>query len=93
MRDIPSTNEADDIRGMPGGHFVVLHGYDHARRTVHVADPYGDNPLTGSSGYEAPMDRLMCAILLGIVTYDANLLILEPRRPSVRGKHGNGPRP
>ena len=36
---------------------------------------------------------IMCAILLGIVTYDANLLILEPRRPSVRGKHGNGPRP
>lgn len=67
--------------GMPGGHFVVLHGYDHARRTVHVADPYGDNPLTGSSGYEAPMDRLMCAILLGIVTYDANLLFWSRAAP------------
>ncbi len=86
MRDIPSTNEADDIRGMPGGHFVVLHGYDHIRRTVHIADPYGDNPLTGSNGYEAPIDRVMCAILLGIVTYDANLLILEPRRSSRKGK-------
>lgn len=86
MRDIPSTNEADDIRGMPGGHFVVLHGYDHARRTVHIADPYGDNPLTGSNGYESPIDRVMCAILLGVVTYDANLLILEPRLPSAKGK-------
>lgn len=86
MRDIPSTNLADDIRGVPGGHFVVLHGYDHFKRTVFVADPYGDNPLTGSNGYEIPIDRVICAILLGIVTYDANLLILEPPRPSARRK-------
>lgn len=82
VRDIPSTNLADDIRGVPGGHFVVLHGYEHFKRTVLIADPYGDNPLTGSNGYEIPIDRVICAILLGIVTYDANLLILEPRRPA-----------
>lgn len=84
MRDIPSTNLPDDIRGVPGGHFVVLHGYDHFKRTVLIADPYGDNPLTGSNGYETPIDRVICAILLGIVTYDANLLILEPPRAGVR---------
>ena len=88
-RDIPSTNQPDDIHGLPGGHFVVLHGYDHFKRTVLIADPYGDNPLTGSNGYEIPIDRVLCAILLGIVTYDANLLILEPHRPS-RKKHATG---
>lgn len=84
VRDIPSTNESDDIRGLPGGHFVVLHGYDHIKRTVYIADPYGDNPLTGSNGYEIPIDRVICAILLGIVTYDANLLILEPNTRKTR---------
>jgi hypothetical protein len=24
------------------------------------------------------LDRLICAILIGVLTYDANLLILEP---------------
>ncbi len=81
MRDVPSTNETDDLRGLPGGHFVVLHGYRPLHGgTVLVADPYGNNPLTGSNEYEIPIDRVICAILLGIVTYDANLLILEPRR-------------
>ena len=78
IREIPSTTQSDDIRGVPGGHFVVLHGYNHVTGTVHIADPYGDNPLTGVNKYEIPIDRVICAILLGIVTYDANLLILEP---------------
>jgi hypothetical protein len=86
VRDIPATNEADDIRGLPGGHFVVLHGYNHTRGTVLVADPYGNNPLTGMNEYEIPIDRVICAILLGIVTYDANLLILEPPRAPKRKK-------
>jgi len=28
--------------------------------------------------YMTDMDRLICAILLGVITYDANLLIIEP---------------
>lgn len=78
MREIPSTCQEDDVRGLPGGHFVVLHGYDKITRTVMVADPYGDNPLTNSNGYEIPVDRVICAILLGVITYDANLLIIDP---------------
>lgn len=79
MRSIPATDTEDDVRGLPEGHFVVLHGYNQDKRTVHIADPYGDNPLSGRHQYEIPIDRVICAILLGIVTYDANLLILEPR--------------
>ena len=71
-------NQDDDIRGEVQGHFVVLSGYNPATHTVHVADPYSQNPVTGTNRYEANLDRVIGAILLGVITYDANLLILEP---------------
>jgi len=74
----------DDVRGGPVGHFVVLCGYDTADRTVLVADPLESNPLAEDHLYRVKTDRLIAAILLGIVTYDANLVVLEPsteRRP------------
>lgn len=80
-REIPSTNEDDDIAGLPCGHFVVLNGYDQSHKVVSVVDPYADNPLTGEHRYDVPIDRVLCAILLGIVTYDANLLVIEPLKP------------
>lgn len=70
--------EYDDVRGYPTGHFVVLYGYDAARDVVHVADPLQDNPRYGSHYYTVGMQRLLGAILLGVLTYDANLLVLEP---------------
>jgi hypothetical protein len=69
----------DDVRGSPGGHFVVLYGYDPEERIVHVADPYQDNPLTDGLHYAVGMDRLVGAILLGVITWDANLTIVEPQ--------------
>jgi hypothetical protein len=80
-REIGEINKPDDVRGEPSGHFVVLCGYDHDRRTVRVADPYLPNPLGRGNYYDIDVDRVICAILLGIVTYDANLLILTPPRP------------
>lgn len=78
MREIPATNADDDIRGEPAGHFVVLYGYDPATRRVRVADPYRPNPLGEGLYYAVDMHRLIGAILLGCLTYDANLLIIEP---------------
>ncbi len=78
------TNAADDVGGTPGGHFVVLHGYDPEERIVHVADPYHDNPLHDGLHYAVGMDRLVGAILLGVITWDANLTIIEPRAEGVR---------
>lgn len=74
----------DDIRGTPQGHFVVLHGYDTTRRTVRVADPLHDNPAYGTHLYETGLDRVMTAIGLGILTYDANLLIVTPAKERPR---------
>jgi hypothetical protein len=78
-REISDTNEDDDIQGEPQGHFVVLKGYDEDSRMVQVADPYEANPLSADREYEVPMNRLINAILLGVLTYDANLLIIRPR--------------
>ncbi|HEU4577710.1 MAG TPA: hypothetical protein VFS67_05620 [Polyangiaceae bacterium] len=73
-------DEYDDIRGSPSGHFVVLSGYDPATREVSVADPLHDNPRFGSQYYRVAMNRLMASILLGILTYDANLLVITPKK-------------
>lgn len=79
-REYGATDEYDDVKGTPSGHFVVLTGYNRDERTVRVADPLLPNPMTGDKQYyDVDMDRLISSILLGIVTYDANLLIIEPR--------------
>jgi len=75
-------DQYDDVRGSPTGHFVVMSGYDRKHREVMVADPLHDNPGFKSSYYRIGMERLIGAILLGIVTYDANLLIVEPTETS-----------
>lgn len=79
IREYGPNDEDDDVRGVPQGHFVVLTGHDPARRTVLVADPHGDRSTFGSHVYEVTMARLVGAILLGVLTYDGNLLIIRPR--------------
>lgn len=80
--------EPNDVSGFPAGHFVVLCGYDSATRGVLVADPLMPNPMAPSQHYIINVDRVICAILLGIVTYDANLLIIEPTARRQRIGHG-----
>lgn len=75
-REHGDEDRPDDVRGEPTGHFVVLCGYDSSSRTVEVADPW---PLADGQRHELAFDRLACAILLGVLTYDANLLVLRPR--------------
>jgi hypothetical protein len=79
VRDIPETNADDDVRGEPVGHFVVLTGYRRATREILIADPLRENPLVGSRYYAVRVQRLIGAILLGVMTYDANLLVIEPK--------------
>lgn len=71
--------EYDDIRGEPTGHFVVLHGYDKQTREVFIADPIKTNPMGNGQFYKMKIERVINAILLGIVTYDANLIIITPK--------------
>ena len=80
MREDPVTCEEDDERGAPAGHFVVVHGYDKATATVFISDPMEPNERTQCS-YALPVMRFANAVLLGILTYDANLLIIHPATP------------
>ena len=69
----------DDVKGDPTGHFVVICGFDESNANIFVADPYKANPVSGSNYYTANTQRLINSIMLGIITYDANLLIIEPK--------------
>lgn len=77
-REFGPNMDYDDLRGEPAGHFVLLHGYDPENREVYIADPIIKNPLVEGQLYKMNIDRVMNAILLGIVTYDANLIIITP---------------
>jgi hypothetical protein len=68
----------DDVKGYPAGHFVVLCGYDEEKKHVVIADPYTNHPFR-SNYYSVKVNRLINSILLGIVTYDSILLIIEPK--------------
>ena len=78
-REYGPDDRPDDLRGEPAGHFVVLCGYDRRERKVQVADPYEPHPHGPNRRYWISIDRVIGAILLGVVTYDANLLVITPR--------------
>ncbi len=69
----------DDIGGSPTGHFVVICGWDAEERKVRIADPLENRPRFQEHVYWVPVDRAINAILLGVLTYDANLLVLRPK--------------
>lgn len=68
----------DDLRGEPMGHFVVLCGRDGEE--VRVADPFHGNPMATGHFYDVEVNRLIRSILLGVMTYDANLLVIAKDR-------------
>lgn len=80
-REIPEYDIYDSIKGEPSGHFVVITGYDEEKNFVYVADPVEPNPLGKDKLYSVSFTRLINSIMLGILTYDANLLIIEPKKP------------
>jgi hypothetical protein len=77
-------DDYDDVRGDPAGHFVVVSGFDADQGQVVIADPLRDNPRFDTPSYRVSIARFVGAVLLGIVTYDANLLAIAPRA-GVRG--------
>jgi len=81
-REFGTDDEPDDVRGSPAGHFVVLAGWDKRKRKVLVVDPYQPHRYGPALQYWLSVDRVIAAILLGIVTHDANLLVVYPRNDS-----------
>jgi hypothetical protein len=69
----------DDVRGEPTGHFVVISGYSSWGRRLTVVDPFEHAPVDTGGLIQVDTDRLINAILLGDVTYDAVLLEVWPQ--------------
>ena len=65
------------MRGDPVGHFVVICGYYPRTDRFAVCDPLAGTPFAGNGKYTVDAERLIASILLGDVTYDANLLVLS----------------
>lgn len=78
-REAPPNQRFDDIRGTSAGHFVILCGYDREHKLVQIADPHAQNPYSRSRKYQVHIDRVICSILLGVLTYDANFLVIRPK--------------
>jgi len=76
-REDPIENEYDDICGDPAGHFVVIHGYNAKTKLINVADPYIPNPIHGEHFYKISIQRIITSILLGVMTFDGNILVIE----------------
>lgn len=89
-REYGPRDDYDDIRGEPSGHFVVLHGYERETRHVRIADPMPHHSVNQGHTYTVGIERVICAVMLGILTYDANLLVIEP---AARLKGGKSWRP
>ena len=68
----------DDIHGEPIGHFVVLYGLDEKKQFM-VADPDCTNPMANGPYYKVDKFRLIHSILLGVMTYDGNILVVEKK--------------
>ena len=78
VRETPEGRD-DDVAGYPVGHFLVINGLEEETGEVIVTDPYGENPFQPHGRYRIDCHRLINAVMLGIVTYDANLLVIEPK--------------
>jgi hypothetical protein len=76
-RELEPDGTADDVAGLPAGHFVVLAGFNDIRQSLLVVDPYQPTPYGPSLAYWISADRVLGAVLLGIVTHDANLLVVH----------------
>jgi hypothetical protein len=79
-REIPEFDTYDSIKGEPSGHFVVITGFDEEKKMLHIADPMEPNPLGRGQFYNVTYTRLINSIMLGIVTFDANLLLIEKKK-------------
>lgn len=77
MREEPLTTDYNDIEGEPSGHFVILYGYNRETKQINVADPHRNNPISNHHYYYIPVDRLINSILLGVMTYDGNLVTIK----------------
>jgi hypothetical protein len=69
----------DDVRGEPQGHFVVISGISQNGQTALIADPHEHNPVAEGQNYSVSTIELINSILIGVITYDANIILIQPK--------------
>jgi hypothetical protein len=67
----------DDTGGYSAGHFIVLVAGNE--KEITIADPYHPNPISESGIYSVNSHRVILSIMLGVLTYDANLIVIRPK--------------
>lgn len=75
-----SNSSKNDVLGTPEGHFVVLESYDPGSRLVTLRDPWIENPYSQDLKYQITKDHLLTSFLMGLLTYDANLTVIERKK-------------
>ncbi|MEP5365224.1 MAG: peptidase-C39 like family protein [Reichenbachiella sp.] len=70
----------NDVKGEPSGHFVIVNGYNPDSRQIYIADPLKYNPISDNQYYKVSYQKLISSVMLGVVTYDANLLMIAPKQ-------------
>lgn len=80
MRDYTDSQSQvfyDEWLGSPSGHFIILNGCDKQAREIQVVDPYFPNTLSTTADYRLSYSHWLHAFLLGVITYDAELLAIQ----------------
>ncbi len=80
VRELPD-GQTDDVAGFPVGHFVVVNGFEEETDEIVISDPYKGNPFNPRGCYRVNTHRFINSVMLGIVTYDANLLTVSLPEP------------
>ncbi|MCB0394447.1 MAG: hypothetical protein KDD25_07800 [Bdellovibrionales bacterium] len=78
-REIDETNQDDDIKGNPQGHFVILSGIDEGSRSVKLLDPLEKNPAELGSQYSVHVSHFINSLMVGVLTYDANIISIRKK--------------
>ena len=68
----------DDVQGRVCRAFRRALRIQQGTKDRPVADPLFPNPVSENHIYIVNIDRVLCSILLGVLTYDASLLIIRP---------------
>ena len=76
-REFGDLCDYDDVRGEPQGHFVVITGMSQDGQTALIADPHEHNPVGDGQMYSVSTIELINSILTGVITYDANLIVIQ----------------
>lgn len=70
----------DDVLGDPQGHFVIITGVSEDGKTAWISDPHEHNPAYEGQHYSVNTMELINSILIGVITYDANLILIQPEQ-------------